>query len=311
MLFRRSHRAKHSGIETRTPKTLFLAGPTGAGKTALAVEIATRLNAEIVGADAFQIYAGLPILTAQPTPAQQARVPHHMVGCVPAAESFDVHRYASTAQTAIADVHARGRVALVVGGTGLYFRALISGLADTPPPNPELRAEMAGIPLPALVERLHGLDPEAPAMVDTANRRRVERAIEIVQGSGRPLREFRSTPKMNVPGILLTRDRENLAARIEANVRAMFAAGVADEVRAIGEVSPTAERAIGLREIRALLRGELSTDDCQAAITVATRQYAKRQLTWFRNQTSFAPLDVTQSFPDAVESALSLFALER
>lgn len=311
MLSRRRDRAKHSGIEPQTSKTLYLAGPTGVGKSALAVEIAARLGAEIVGADAFQIYAGLPILTAQPTSAQQARVAHHMVGSVPVTETFDVHRYAREARAAITEIHARGRTALVVGGTGLYFRALTTGLADTPPPNPTLRAQMAGVSLPNLVEQLRELDPDAPALVDTANRRRVERAIEIVQGSGRPLRDFRSSPKMNAPGVLLIRERTNLTARIEANVQGMFDAGVVDEVRALGEVSPTAKRAIGLREIRTLLRGELSPADCQAAIIVATRQYAKRQLTWFRHQTTFPSLDLTQSSPDAVERALTLLAPKR
>jgi tRNA dimethylallyltransferase len=320
---------QRSDIESAPSKVLYLAGPTGVGKTALAVALAEELDAEIVGADAFQIYAGLPLLTAQPTPEERRRVPHHLVGCVPVGEAFDAQRYASTARGILADVQARGRVPLVVGGTGLYFRALIDGLAPTPPPNAALREELNALALPDLIARLHAADPDAPAQVDLQNKRRVTRAIEIVEGSGRPLAEFRTTARLSAPGLLLVRDRAELQGRIEANVRTMFDRGVIEEVAAFQDpqskiqsrrvpetaagnprskipLGPTAARAIGLREIQALLRGELTRAACEEAIVIATRQYAKRQLTWFRHQTRFQALDLTGSpHPSlAVESAL-------
>lgn len=286
---------------------LHIAGPTGVGKSALAIEIAERLGAEIVGADAYQIYAGLPILTAQPAAAEMARVPHHLIGCIPPTEAFDAQRYAELARSALADIADRGRPALVVGGTGLYFRALIDGFAPTPPPDTGLRTELEDLGLDALVSRLEAADPAAPALIDCRNKRRVVRAIEIVEGSGRPLADFRSTPRMEATGIVVTRDREELRNRIAANVRQMLTTGAIEEVEALGdEIGPTAERAIGLKEIRAYIHGALSLDQCEESMIQATRQYAKRQLTWFRNQTTFKTLDLTgtQHWSAAVESAL-------
>lgn len=284
-----------------------IAGPTGVGKSALAIEIAERIGAEIVGADAYQIYADLPILTAQPAAAEMGRVPHHLIGCIPPTEAFDAQRYAELARPILADIARRGRRALVVGGTGLYFRALIDGFAPTPPPDAGLRRELEDLDLDALVGRLEAADPAAPALVDCRNKRRVVRAIEIVEGSGRPLADFRSTPRMTATGLLVTRDREELRDRIAANVRQMLAMGAIEEVKALGDgVGPTAERAIGLKDIRAYIQGALSLDQCIERMTLETQRYAKRQLTWFRNQTTFKPLDLTgtQHWSAAVESAL-------
>jgi tRNA dimethylallyltransferase len=290
---------------------IHLAGPTGVGKSALALALADRLNAEIVGADAFQIYAGLPLLTAQPSPPDLLRVRHHLVGNVPATMAFDAQRYASDARAIIDGILARGRIALVTGGTGLYFRALIDGFAPTPAANPALRTELEGMDLPTLLIRLESADLEAVARIDVRNKRRVTRAIEIVETSGRPLADFRATPRSHARGLLLIRDRTELHERIEKNVRAMFEAGVVEEVRALGgEIGPTATRAIGLREIQALIRGEITRADCEAAMVIATRQYAKRQLTWFRHQTTFRPLDLTGMQTPAVDSALGAFDLK-
>jgi tRNA dimethylallyltransferase len=311
LLFLRGNPRKESKIQNPKSKIVYLAGPTGAGKTALAVELAERLDAEIVGADAFQIYEGLPILTAQPGAEALRRVPHHLVGCVPVGEAFDVQRYAVAARGAIDGILARGRRVIVAGGTGLYFRALIDGLAPTPAADVALRAELDGMELAALVQRLAAADPAAPAQVDLCNKRRVTRAIEIVEGSGRPLADFRATPRNAACGLLLVREREEMQRRIESSVCAMFDNGVVDEVRAIGDAAgPTASRAIGFREIQELLRGSLTRAECEQAMIVTTRQYAKRQLTWFRRQTTFSPLDLTGMQTPAVESALGVLDLK-
>lgn len=278
-------------------ETIFLAGPTGAGKTALSLLLAKRLGGEVVGADAFQVYRGLPILTAQPTPSQRAEIPHHLVGCVDPGESYDAARYRRDALEVLRAIGARGNRPIVVGGTGLYLKALLGGLDELPPRDPDLRAELAALELPTLVARLHSLDPDGAASVDPANRRRVERALEIVMLTGRPLDRGAgpvATPA-GVLGFLVTRSREELTSRIEVNVEAMFATGVVEEVAALPEESTgsTASKTLGLTDIRALLRGEISRAECIARITVATRRYAKRQMTWFRHQHDFTAIDLT------------------
>ena len=298
-------------------ETVIIAGPTGVGKTTLGLRLAKRLGGEIVGADAFQLYRGLPILTAQPTPAQQAGVPHHLLGSVDPAEGYDAGRYAREAPPIIEAIAARGRIPIVIGGTGLYLKALIFGLDELPGNDPALRKELSGIDLPSLLERLRMADPDALALIDTANRRRVERALEIVVLTGRPLAESRTgrMASARLPGVrslLLTREREELSARIGRNVRMMFERGVEREVAALPEekTGPTAAMALGLREIRALLHGELSRGEAEESITTATRRYAKRQKTWFRNQHAFPSLDLSRfaSEERALEEALRLLA---
>jgi tRNA dimethylallyltransferase len=289
-------------------ETILLAGPTGAGKTALSLLLAERLGGEIVGADAFQIYAGLPVLTAQPTPQQRARVPHHLVGCIDPRESYDAARYRREALEVLHSIAARGKRPIVVGGTGLYLKALLGGLDDLPPRDPDLRAELAALDLPELVARLQELDPEGACSVDQANRRRVERALEIVMLTGRPLDRDAGpvvTP-VGVLGFLITRSREELTGRIAANVEAMFANGVEAEVAALPEEStgPTASKTLGLADIRSLLRGEITRAECIDRITVATRRYAKRQMTWFRHQHDFETIAVTADPEEALAALL-------
>ena len=319
-------------------EALLIAGPTGAGKTALSLRLAARLGGEIVGADAFQLYAGLPLLTAQPTPAEQEGIRHHLIGSLDPGERFDAGCYQRAAAPILRDIVARGRTPLVVGGTGLYVKALLGGLDELPGNDPVLRLELAQHDLTSLVERLRNADPEAPEQIDIANRRRVERALEIVLLTGKPLAASRteragiqksevgdlsSSAPLHLPSsrshlpnrvraLLVTRDREELNARIEANVRAMFDRGVEAEVAALpeGKVGPTAAMTLGLREIRALQRGEISRKAAIEAITVATRRYAKRQMTWFRNQHSFPVLNLTH-FPNpdlAMQEAVTLLA---
>ena len=278
-------------------ETIILAGPTGAGKTALSLLLAKRLGGEIVGADAFQIYRGLPILTAQPPPEQQAEVPHHLVGCVDPRESYDAARYRHEALEVLHSITSRGRRPIVVGGTGLYLKALLGGLDELPPRDPDLRAELADLDLPTLVDRLQALDPDGASSVDQANRRRVERALEIVILTGRPL-DRDAGPVVTPPGVhgfLITRSREELTARIEANVEAMFASGVEAEVASLPSEStgPTACKTLGLADIRSLKRGEILRVECIMRIMVATRRYAKRQMTWFRHQHDFDVVELS------------------
>lgn len=288
---------------------IIIAGPTGAGKSAFAVELATRIDGEIIGADAYQVYAGLEVLTAQPGPELRARVPHHLIGVIPPEERFDAARFAAMAGTLIDEIQARGRTPILVGGSGLYLKALTHGLAELPPPDPRLRAELAGLPLDELLRRLDAADPAARQTLDERNPRRVLRALEIRLQTGRPARELRTQWPGGAPkefrGLIVTREREELHERIAANVRAMFPR-VLDEVAAFEDrkskiinhkskilLGPTAAMAIGLRDIQKLLRGETTEEECASAIIQSTRRYAKRQLTWFRNQTIFPQLVLT------------------
>jgi len=267
-------------------------GPTGSGKSAFAVALAERIRGEIVGADAFQIFSGLPILTAQPPPELLSRVPHHLIGELSPDTSLDAAKYAVLARVRIAEISARGRTPLIVGGTGLYIKALTHGLADMAPVAPTLRQEIAKLSLPEALERLAKADPAAPAQIDRQNPVRVRRALEIVLSTGLPLAVHRqnwtSQPDPAFRGIVLARSRPELRARIAANVEAMFATGVVAEVRANApRCGPSLSRAIGFQDIQRLIAGECDEPACRAAITTATCQYAKRQETWFRNQFAF------------------------
>jgi len=306
--------------EARFPTgTVIIAGPTGVGKTVLALELATKLGGEIVGADAFQVYEGMSILTAQPTKEQQSAIPHHLIGMVDPRESFDVGRYQRMVEPILQQITGRGRIPLVVGGTGLYLKALLGGLDELPASDPVLRKRLSLLSLPSLISRLEAADCEAPDQIDLANRRRVERALEIVLLTGKPLAHSRSTQRKKLPPgvypMLIIRDREELNARIATNVHAMFTRGVEAEVAALPEekVGSTAAMTLGLREIRALLRGENSREEAITAITQATCRYAKRQMTWFRNQHDFPYINLT-CYPDpnlALEEALRLLGKSR
>lgn len=276
---------------------ILIAGPTGVGKSAFAVELALRFGGEIVGADAYQVYSGLEILTAQPESDLQNRVPHHLIGFLPVTEPFDAARFATLAREKMAEIASRGHRSIVVGGSGMYLKALTHGLADGPPTDPFLRAELSALAPDVLRQRLETADPEARRNIDFQNPRRVQRALEVFLLTGRTTArqrdEWQKPPQWEFRGFLLTRDRTELAARIAANVECMFARGVVDEVAAVKDAGPTASQAIGFREIQALLRGEIDRTQCREAIVLATRRYAKRQLTWFRNQFSFSPIDLS------------------
>lgn len=292
--------------------TFFITGPTASGKTALAIALAKHVGGEIVNADAFQLYAGMDLLTAKPSPAELASVPHHLYGVIPLTEACDAQRYHALALPMIEDIAARGRVPIVVGGSGLYIKALTHGLSPLPAASPQLRAQFQHLSPGEKIVWLLQRDPEAATTVNLRNPRYVERALEICLLSGRPqsgLRRSFEQAEPQVNGVILTWDRETLYRRINQRTVDMFAAGLIEEVRALGPLSPTAEKAIGVREIRAHLAGQVSLEDTLAAIQQATRHYAKRQITWFRRERCFQTicLDSVPAAEYALPHLLELF----
>jgi len=274
----------------------FIVGPTACGKSEIAADVAARCDAEIVSADAFQIYRGLPLLTAQPDQATMEKAPHHLVGSVPMTEEMNAEKFRVLASTAIEEINRRGRLAIVAGGSGLYIKALTNGLAPLPPINAKLRAELNALSLAELNARLAAVDPSGAKKIDQQNKRHVVRALEIFTQTGAPASLQRlqwNHAATQSSGVLLLRDRVELYLRINQRVEEMFLYGVTKEVAAIGEVGPTAARALGFDQIRALLAGKTSPPECLAEIQQATRRYAKRQLTWFQRQTNLELLNLS------------------
>jgi len=275
-------------------RILALVGPTGVGKTELALQLAERLDAEIVNADSRQVYRHLDIGSAKPTPAQQARVPHHVLDVVDPDEWFDCARYRELALRAIDDIHARGKRVLLVGGTGLYVKVLTGGLCAAPARDPALRAELAADEQAhpgSLHRRLQALDPPSAARLHPHDHVRIVRALEVVLLSGRALSAWQSghafgDRHLTVVTIGVNLERATLFERINRRCGAMIDAGLVDEVRRVWargfgpELAPL--RSIGYREVGAHLRGELTLDAAIDAMARATRRLAKRQLTWFR-----------------------------
>ena len=282
-------------------RAFIIVGPTATGKSELAADVAREVSAEIVSADAFQIYRGLNLLTAKPDASTLAKAPHHSIGTIRLSEEMNAEKYRRAAMCAVAEINSRGRLALVVGGSGLYIKALTHGLASLPEADPRLREQLNAMSLDELRTQLAELDPEGARKIDTKNRRRLVRALEICLLTGKPASAAVAgvgdpgQPGSAIPasGIFVFRDREELYARINQRVEAMFENGVIEEVRAAGAMSATASQMIGLREIRQLVDGKISISQCVAAIQQATRRYAKRQLTWFRRQTNFSPLNLS------------------
>jgi tRNA dimethylallyltransferase len=282
-------------------RAFFIVGPTATGKSEIAADVAREVGAEIVSADAFQIYPGLDLLSAKPDPESLAKAPHHLIGMVPLTDEMNAEKYRRVATCAIEEINSRGKLAIVVGGSGLYIKALTHGLAPLPEPDPKLREKLNAMSLDDLRSELVGLDPETTKKIDIKNRRRLVRALEICLITGKPASEVvagvsdsgRPGSIIWTKGVFVFRDRAELYQRINQRVETMFARGVIEEVRAAAVSSATASQVIGLREIRKLLAGKKSQPQCVAEIQQATRRYAKRQLTWFRRQTSFFPLNLS------------------
>ena len=298
-----------------------LIGPTAVGKTDLALDVARQLNAEIVGCDSMQVYRGMAILTQQPTAAQRAAVPHHLIDCIGPSELFSVGQYRDAAMATIAQIQARGRAVLAVGGTGLYLRALIDGLCEAPAGDPAVRDRLWGDlgqqGSPALFARLQQVDPTAAARIHPHDARRVVRALEVFEMTGRPLSSYWSEQRrLRVPALIVgvTRERAELYARIDRRVQRMLREErVLDEVRRLdlGRLSRTARQVHGLRYLEPFLRGELSETEMIPAWQQQVRNYAKRQWTWFRAEPRIHWITMTrgQSESRTTEQILAAFRL--
>ena len=240
----------------------FLVGPTAVGKSELAADLAQRINAEVLSADAFQIYRGLDLLTAKPDQRTLQKAPHHLIGVLDPREETNVERFRSEAWRVISAIQARGRRALVVGGTGLYVKALTHGLSALPPADRELRSRLNQLTTRELTVRLAQLDPVSTSTIDISNRYRVVRTLEICLLTGQPAAAQRTTWKAQGPGgaagVFVFRNRDDLYARINERVGTIFASGVVNEVRAIGETGATASRTLGLAQIRALINRQIT-----------------------------------------------------
>lgn len=295
------------------PPPIFILGPTGCGKSAVAVALARKLgHAEIVSADAYQVYRGMGILTAAPPAEELEAVPHHLIGFLPPTENNDAATHARRAQACLADIAARGKRAIVTGGSGLYVKFISHGISPAPPGDPALRAELGTLPLGELVRRLQAADPEGAAATDLANPRYVARNLEIVLCGGKPLAHWRNNWTHQAPagpGFCLVRETAELDARIARRAHAMLAEGVVEEVRTLLQSCPalsaTAGKTLGLSAVRAHLAGELPLPDLAPAIALATRQYAKRQRTWLRRERDFTPVAVAaHASPEALADAI-------
>jgi len=306
-----------AGAEVRgRPRVVALVGPTASGKTELALELAPRLDAEVVSVDSRQVYRRLDVGTAKPDRAARAAVRHHLLDVVEPDERFDAARYATLAREAIAGVLARGRSVLLCGGSGLYLRALTEGLCPAPPANAAVRAELArelavrGIA--ALREELEGHDPRAAARIAGRDAVRLCRALEVVRLTGRPLSAWQEEHGFaDRPYALLTfvlaPPAPELEARIARRSAAMWQQGLVEETRAVlaAGFDPALRplQAIGYREAQAFLRGELSRERAIEAMRLATRQYAKRQRTWFRALAGAVALDGGEPLAAIVDRA--------
>ena len=317
---------------------IFLAGPTAVGKSAVALALAEKLGGEIISVDSMQVYRGLDLGTAKPSAAERARVPHHLIDVAELSESFDAAKFVMLAQQAVTEIQSRGRVPIFCGGTGLYFKAFLDGLGEAPPSDEILRAELEATPLAELLHELEQRDPATFATIDRQNPRRVVRAMEVIRLTGKSFSEQRADWLTASGGALASRRRvsesasaqpaakmaalpgsgarffciaratPDLHARINARVDEMFTRGLVEEARRLLEhglaQNKTAMQAIGYRQVVEHLRGERSLVETIELVKIRTRQFAKRQMTWFRKHARAHWIDLK---PD--DSAAAIAAL--
>ena len=271
---------------------IYITGATASGKSALAMRLANRLGGEIISVDSMQVYCGLNIGTAKPSAQEQNEIQHHLIDVAQLSEAFDAAQFVSLAQQALKIIWKRGRVPIFCGGTGLYFRALIEGLGESPPGDESLRDELAQMPIESLVTELSIKDPEAAKQVDLKNSRRLLRAIEVIRLTGRPYSEQRigwnNVDKAPQNLFCISRDVDVLNQRIHKRVDEMFNQGLVEETQTLIKKglrnNRNACQALGYRQVLDLLDGKLDLENVVQQVKTKTRQFAKRQRSWFRNQ---------------------------
>ena len=282
----------------RVDRAVLIAGPTASGKSALALQLAEALGGVIVNADSMQVYRDLRVITARPSPAEEARAPHRLYGHVDAAVNYSTGQWLRDVAGALREAADQRRLPILVGGTGLYFKALTFGLAAVPPIPPDIRervrARVAAEGAPALHAELMRLDSATATRITVNDRSRIARALEVVLATGRPLSDWHreGMPPLvdaaRAAKVFITCERAELVRRIETRFAAMLKAGALDEVRTLAartlDPALPAMKAHGVPWLIRHLNGEISLDEAAAGAVMDTRRYAKRQLTWFRNQ---------------------------
>ncbi|MFL6752839.1 MAG: tRNA (adenosine(37)-N6)-dimethylallyltransferase MiaA [Sphingomicrobium sp.] len=303
------------------PPVALIAGPTASGKSALALALAEQRGGVIINADSAQVYRDLPVLSAAPTADELARAEHRLYGFLDGAEPCSAAGWAEAARREIADAHAHGRLPILVGGTGLYLRTLVDGIAPVPEIDPEIRGQVRDASVEDNRARLLDLDEEAAARLKPGDTARIARALEVVLSTGRRLSEWQKEREGGIAGavalrpLILLPSRAWLYARCDERFVRMFAGGAVAEVEALlaRKLSPTLPimRTIGVREIAGFIRGELSREEAIAAGSQATRRYAKRQYTWFAHQPPADWPRLTEPLDQApIGRALALLAVK-
>ena len=279
----------------KKPEAILIAGPTASGKSALALLVAEHFGGTIINADAMQVYRELPIVSARPSPADEARVPHYLYGFVSARDAFSVGRWVEAAKLALDEVRGRGLVPVIAGGTGLYFAALLNGLSPVPEIHASIRVEARQKLAELGNERFHvelsARDPVMGTRLNAGDGQRLVRAWEVLEATGQSLDEWqklKGTPVLtgDLARFVLKPNRDWLRGRILKRFEIMIASGALEEVRALGDLDGElpAARALGVPSLRAHLAGRLSLEAAIEQAVTETRQYSKRQMTWFRHQ---------------------------
>ncbi len=307
------------------PFPIFLTGPTAVGKSDLALQLAGETSGEIISADSMQVYRGLDVGTAKPSPQKRSLIPHHLIDVAELCQTFDAGQFVKKATQAVHEIKLRQNCPIFCGGTGFYLKAYREGLDNLPPRNPSLRSELEQTPPEKLLEELYRKDPLLFAQIDPKNLRRVIRALEIIRQTKQPASAQRqkwaakATLPPSAPLIVLFRPAASLRKRIHQRVESMFQAGLVEETKALLKCgireNPVASRALGYRQVLRHLENQNSLSETIALVKTKTWQFARRQLTWFRKQKHTIWLDLDPILPKdrgaAIQNALAQFASSR